>query len=73
MSHRKMDSTTLIQRNKNVLQDIVKRHAIESKRTVQFLKYALGNRSKDAGQALAVQGVKNRLPSVANRESSMEY
>lgn len=69
MNHRKLDSQTLIQRNKNVLQDIVKRHAIEAKRTLQFLRYALGKRSKDPGQALAVQQTGSRLPMVATKNS----
>lgn len=49
MHHRRLDSATLIQRNKNVLLDILKRHGIESKRTSEFLKYALGNRDKAPG------------------------
>lgn len=49
LHHRKLDSATLIQRNKNVLLDILKRHGIESKRTSEFLKYALGKRDKTPG------------------------
>lgn len=49
--HRKSDSQILIQRNKNVLIDILKRHSIESKRTADFLKYALSSRSKYPGAA----------------------
>lgn len=41
----------MIQRNKNVLIDILKRHSIESKRTAEFLKYALSSRSKHPGAA----------------------
>lgn len=51
LAHRKTDSQTLIQRNKNVLIDIIERHQIESKRTSEFLKYALSSRSKEPGEA----------------------
>ena len=45
LAHRQQDSQILIQRNKNMLQDIAKRHGLEEKKTVEFLKYALGNRA----------------------------
>lgn len=45
LSHRQQDSKILIQRNKNMLQDLKQRHVLEYKKTVDFLKFALGNRS----------------------------
>jgi hypothetical protein len=40
-----------------VLLDMLERHRVESKRTTDFLKYALGNRSKEPGRAIALQKV----------------
>ena len=72
--HRKNDSQTLIQRNKNVLIDILERHAIETKRTSDFLKYALSFRSRNPGEialslfnnnrAKAASAQKSKLPSL---------
>ena len=45
LSHRQQDSKILIQRNKNMLRDMSKRHQTEYKKTLEFLKYALGNRA----------------------------
>ena len=45
LSHRQQDSKILIQRNRNMLQDLKQRHVLEYKKTVDFLKFALGNRS----------------------------
>jgi len=45
LCHRQQDSKILIQRNKNMLRDMNKRHQIEYKKTVEFLKYALGNKA----------------------------
>lgn len=45
LSHRQQDSKILIQRNRNMLQDLKQRHVIEYKKTVEFLKFALGHRS----------------------------
>jgi hypothetical protein len=39
------DSQRLQQRNKNVLLDLSKKQQTEYKRTLEFLKYALGNRT----------------------------
>ncbi len=52
LAHRKQDSQTLIQRNRNVLLDLLERHWVEHKRTSEFLKFALGNRSRDPGRAV---------------------
>ena len=45
LCHRQQDSKILIQRNKNMIRDMAKRHQTESKKTLEFLKYALGNRA----------------------------
>ena len=45
LSHRQQDSKILIQRNRNMLQDQNQRHVLEYKKTVDFLKFALGNRA----------------------------
>jgi hypothetical protein len=39
-----MDSKVLIQRNKNMLADVMTRQLVEKKRTQDFLKYALSKR-----------------------------
>ena len=54
-----------------MLIDIINRHQIESKRTSDFLKYALGNRSKDPGEAplslfRKTSPTKSRLPLIAS-------
>lgn len=43
--HRQTDSRLIIQRNKNILADIIERQQIESKNTIIFLKYVLGRRA----------------------------
>lgn len=44
MKHRQIDSQRLVQRNKNLLQDILEKQATEQRRTIAFLKFALGKR-----------------------------
>lgn len=46
VKHRQIDSQRLIQRNKNLLQDILEKQAMEQRRTAQFLKFALGKREE---------------------------
>ena len=46
VKNREVDQIKLIQRNKNVLSDLVKKHQAETKRTKEFLKYALGKREQ---------------------------
>ena len=46
MKHRQQDSQRLIQRNKNLLQDILEKQATEQRRTFTFLRYALGKREE---------------------------
>ena len=43
--HRQTDSRVLIQRNKNMLADVIERQQIETKNTAAFLKYVLGQRA----------------------------
>jgi hypothetical protein len=45
LKHRQMDSQRLIQRNKNLLLDLLKKQNMEIRRTTQFLSFALGTRS----------------------------
>lgn len=64
LSHRQQDSRILIQRNRNMLQDLNQRHILEYKKTVEFCKYALGNRAVKPGNG--------KLSSVAiNHNNSM--
>ena len=42
----------MIQRNKNLLQDILEKQAMEQRRTQQFLKYALGKREEKSESQL---------------------
>ena len=45
LKHRQMDSQRLIQRNKNLLLDLLKKQNMEIRRTTHFLNFALGKRS----------------------------
>lgn len=45
LKHRQMDSQRLIQRNKNLLLDLLKKQNMEIRRTTNFLNFALGKRS----------------------------
>lgn len=45
LKHRQMDSERLIQRNKNVKNDIVLKHSGEAKKTIEYIKRNLGNTS----------------------------
>ena len=49
LKHRARDSQRLIQRNKNILHDVIERHLQEAKKTHEYLKFALGKRSKPTG------------------------
>lgn len=46
VKHRQIDSQRLIQRNRNLLKDILEKQATEQRRTTQFLKFALGKREQ---------------------------
>ena len=48
LKHRQMDSERLIQRNKNVKNDIVLKHSGEAKKTIEYIKRNLGNTSVDS-------------------------
>lgn len=52
VKHRQQDSQRLIQRNKNLLQDILEKQATEQRRTYSFLRYALGKREEKSAQQL---------------------
>ena len=45
LKHRQIDSQRLIQRNKNLLLDLLNKQNMETRRTNQFLRVALGIRS----------------------------
>lgn len=47
LKHRQMDSQRLIQRNKNLLLDLLNKQNTETRRTNQFLRFALGMRSPE--------------------------
>lgn len=47
LKHRQIDSQRLIQRNKNLLLDLLNKQNMETRRTNQFLRFALGARSPD--------------------------
>ena len=47
LKHRQIDSQRLIQRNKNLLLDLLNKQNMETRRTNQFLRFALGVRSPD--------------------------
>lgn len=52
MKHRQVDSNRLIQRNKNLLNDILEKQATEQRRTDNFLKYALGKREEKTDEEI---------------------
>jgi hypothetical protein len=58
VKHRQGDSNRLLQRNKNLLGDILEKQSTEQRRTENFLKYALGKREKKS-EADIVRGIKN--------------
>ena len=63
VKHRQQDSQRLIQRNKNLLQDILEKQATEQRRTFTFLRYALGKREeKSVEQIQADMKMKSYTP-----------
>ena len=44
--HRQIDSKRIIQRNKNLINNILKKHELEIKKTKEFLHFLLGTRGK---------------------------
>lgn len=52
VKHRQLDSERLIQRNKNLLQDVLVKQATEQRRTKEFLKFALGRRETKSDEEL---------------------
>lgn len=55
MRHRQIDSSRLNQRNRNLVKDILDKHATEQRRTSEFLRYALGKREKKSEEELKNQ------------------
>ena len=53
MKHRQVDSTRLIQRNKNLLNDILEKQGTEKRRTQNFLKYSLSKREEKTDEEIA--------------------
>lgn len=47
LKHRQIDSQRLIQRNKNLLLDLLNKQSMETRRTNMFLRFALGARSPE--------------------------
>ena len=47
LKHRQIDSQRLIQRNKNLLLDLLNKQNMETRRTTQFLRFALGARAPE--------------------------
>ena len=79
LKHRQIDSQRLIQRNKNLLLDLLNKQNIETRRTNQFLRVALGTRSP-ARQKLFkskfhdMASTESRLPiASAQRQISTSY
>lgn len=52
VKHRQTDSNRLIQRNRNLLNDILEKQSTEQRRTQNFLKYALGKREQKTEQEI---------------------
>lgn len=59
LNHRQQDSERLIQRNNNLLKDIMNKQVQEHRRTEQFLKYALGKREPKSEDEI-MQGLKTK-------------
>lgn len=49
LNHRQIDSQRLLQRNKNILNDLINKQNQETKRTLELLKKTLASTRKDAG------------------------
>ena len=52
VKHRQVDSTRLIQRNKNLLNDILEKQSTEKRRTQNFLKYSLSKREEKTDEEI---------------------
>lgn len=63
LKHRQIDSQRLIQRNKNILNDLINKQNQETKRTLEMLKKTLSNIRKDGPQG------KDKTKSEAGRTS----
>lgn len=50
LKHRQIDSQRLIQRNKNILNDLINKQNQETKRTLEMLKKTLASTKKDQGE-----------------------
>jgi len=50
LKHRQIDSQRLIQRNKNILNDLINKQNQETKRTLEMLKKTLASTKKDQGK-----------------------
>lgn len=57
VKHRQVDSTRLIQRNKNLLNDILEKQGTEKRRTQNFLKYSLSKREEKTDEEI-VTGIR---------------
>jgi len=55
VKHRQVDSNRLLQRNRNLLNDILEKQGTEQRRTEGFLKYALGKREKKTEEEIKHQ------------------
>lgn len=55
VKHRQVDSNRLIQRNKNLLKDILEKQATEKRRTENFLKFALRKREDKTDEEIKQQ------------------
>ena len=55
MNHRQIDSKRLIQRNNNLLKDMVQKQVSEQRKTEQFLKFALGKRDGKTEEGIKAQ------------------
>ena len=55
VKHRQIDSNRLIQRNKNLLNDILEKQGTEKRRTQHFLKYSLRKREEKSDDEIVTQ------------------
>ena len=60
VKHRQVDSNRLLQRNRNLLNDILEKQATEQRRTEGFLKYALGKRELKTEEQIKLQMSQSR-------------
>lgn len=70
LKHRQIDSQRLIQRNKNILNDLINKQNQETKRTLEMLKKTLSNVRKDQDKGpnkSKMEGGRGSIKAISNK------